>query len=229
MKDLIIVVDMDEVTADLSNTIRKRVNKDFGKDFPEGYNKSYWWKDYCIQKSYFEHLLNEKGFFASLKPISGAIETLDKLNQEGYEIHILTCPQSNRYCYFEKIMWVQKYLPFVNIETNFHATGNKGLFAKENRILIDDNIKYLNQWSNNGGISIAFGKYGWNEDYDGINAANWNEVYNKIKELEALYNCWIEPKKNEKSTDFNVNISCKSSDINIDLDKYRNYIRREID
>ena len=218
MRKLMIVCDMDEVLVNLSEGIRIRVNKDFKRGFPVGFNKSYWWQDYGIDKSYFEDLLNEEGFFLNLEPVEGAIETLTKLHEEGYDIHILTCPQHNEFCYIEKVKWVQKYLPFINIETNFHTTGNKGLFAKENRIIVDDNIKYLEQWSNNGGVSIAFGKYGWNEDYDGINTSNWNEVYNKIKELEDLYSCWVEPNKSEKTNDININ-----------MDKYREYMRREDD
>lgn len=226
MDKLIIVCDLDECIADLSDEIRKNVNSDFGKNFSKGYNKSYWWEDYGVQKNYFEHLLMKKGLFLDLKPIENSIKILTQLNEEGYDVHILTCPQHNEYCYIEKIKWIKKYLPFINIETNFHATGNKGMFAKENRILIDDNVKYLNQWNNNSGISIAFGQYGWNENYDGINAANWNDVYKYIQELNDLYSVYEKTPDLKNNNTINININY-NHDLkpSIDVDKFRNYMR----
>lgn len=183
MKKLTLICDMDEVVADLSDKIRLLVNEDFNKDFPKGFNKNYWWADYGIDRSYFEKLLNEEGMFLNLQPIDGAIEALHKLHEEGYDIHILTYPQKNKYCYTEKVKWIREYLPFIDIETNFHTTGNKGMLAKENRILVDDNINYLNQWLNNGGISIAFNQ-GWNQSFEGYRAYDWNDVYNIIHLIE---------------------------------------------
>ena len=203
MKKLKVVCDMDEVLADLSLAILERVNKDFKLDFPIGYNKSYWWQDYGIKKRYFENLLNEEGFFLNLKPVDGAIETLTILNKEEYDIHILTCPQHNEFCYIEKVKWIKKYLPFINVATHFHTTGNKGMFAKENRVLIDDNPIYLNQFEENGGTSIAFNQ-GWNRDYDGYRAYDWNDVYSYIKALEP-------------------------NGTSIDVDKFREYMGREDD
>ena len=203
MRELMIVCDMDEVLVNLSEGVRIRVNKDFNTNYPVGFNKSYWWQDYCgIDKSYFEDLLNEEGFFLNLEPVEGAIETLTKLHEEGYDIHILTCPQhSNGDCFISKVKWVQKYLPFINIETNFHTTGNKGLFAKEGRCLVDDNLNYLNSWQENRGVAIAFNQ-GWNSEYKGYRAYNWNDVYNLIKNIEI-------------------------SKENIDVDKFREYMAGE--
>ena len=201
MRELVIVCDMDEVLVNLSEGVRIRVNKDFDRDYPVGFNKSYWWQDYGVPKKYFEDLLNEEGFFLNLEPVEGAIETLTKLHKEGYDIHILTCPQHNEFCYIEKVKWVQKYLTFINIETNFHTTGNKGLFAKEDRCLLDDNLNYLNSWQENCGVAIAF-NHGWNSEYKGYRAYNWKNVYNLIKNI-------------------------KVSEENIDVDKFREYMEGE--
>lgn len=198
MSELELFIDMDEVLCDLSEDIRLRVNKDFNKDYPKGFNKNYWWADYGIERSYFENLLNEKDLFLNLKPVDGAIETLNKLNEEGYNIHILTCPQINYNCFYEKALWVKRYLPFIDIETNFHTTGNKGLFTKRNKVLIDDNPIYLYQFIENGGISIAFDQ-GWNQEFKGYRAHNWSGFYNIIKNIEI-------------------------SEANINVDKFRDYM-----
>lgn len=200
MNNLMLVIDMDEVLTDLSDTIRLIVNKDFNKNYPKGFNQNYWWEDYKIEKSYFESLLNEEGLFLNLKPIEGAIETLTKLNEEGFDIHILTCPQyTNGNCFISKVKWIKEYLPFINIQTHFHTTGNKGLFAKEGRLILDDNVSYLDNFQKNGGISVAFDQ-GWNKDFQGHRVYNWNQFYNLVHLLN-------------------------NKEPNIDVDRFRNYMR----
>ncbi|MBS5307813.1 hypothetical protein [Clostridium sp.] len=206
MKKLKLFIDMDECIFDLSDAIRLRVNKDFNKNYPKGFNKSYWWSDYEIPKKYFENLLNQKGLFLDLQPYECAIETLTKLHEEGYDIHILTCPQYNETCFIEKVLSVKKYLPFINIETNFHTSGNKGLFAKENRILVDDNAIYINQFRDNGGYAIVFNQP-WNKECNDARAFNWNDVYEYIKLYDEVYN-------------FN-NTNVK---VNVDINNYKKYM-----
>ncbi len=53
---------------------------------------------------------SKEGFFLSLEPIDGAIETYKKLEQ-AYDVWILTAPSyMNPLCYTEKRLWVEKYL-----------------------------------------------------------------------------------------------------------------------
>lgn len=206
MRDFKIMVDLDEVTYNLSSYVLQAVNEEFGTNYKEGFNKSYWWQDYGIPKSYFEDLLNEQGTFLNGKPVPGAIEGLNKLKDLGFEIHIITLPQyDSKFCFGEKIAWIKKYLPWLNVNTNFHTTGNKGLMAKSDRILIDDNQNNTKSWSNEGGVAIAFGDYGWNKDWNGFRASNWNDVVDLILKMEGVNT--IEPK-------------------GIDVDKYREYMQR---
>jgi len=198
---LMLIFDMDEVIYDLSDLIRKHVNHDFNKSFPSDFNKSYWWGDYNVPKPYFENLLQQKGIFYNGNPIKDSIEIITKLHEENYDIHICTRPQINQYCFFEKVQFIKKYLPFINIDTNFHTSGNKGLFASENRILIDDDISHLDAFANNNGISIAFGDYGWNQEWKGLRGNNFQEIYKIIHELSDIKD--------------NIN--------NIDVNAYRNF------
>lgn len=219
-----IIVDMDEVLVDLSEGVRQRVNKDFNKNFPVDFNKSYWWEDYGVERNYFQDLLDEENFFYDIIPVEGAVETLTKLHEEGYDIHILTFPQHNRFCFYDKIRWIKKYLPFINIETNFHTSGNKGMFATKDRILIDDNEKYLFQFQNNGGIPIAFRDYNWNKNFKGLRVMDWKGVYNIIHKLQDFKdnpNRYSKEWKLEYESDF-------KPDSGIDVNKFREYMRRGI-
>lgn len=199
-------IDMDEVLMGLSEYVRETVNEEFSTNYKEGFNQSYWWQDYQIDKKWFEDLLNTEGTFLNGQPIPGAIEGLNKLKDLGFEIHIITLPQYNsNFCFKEKVAWIKKHLPWLNINTNFHTTGNKGLMAKDDRILLDDSMINLESWLLNKGISIAFGNYGWNKDWNRFRAANWNEVVESILKMEGINT--IEPK-------------------GIDVDKYREYIQR---
>lgn len=181
-----IFFDMDEIIYNLSDLIRKYVNNDFHKNYPEGFNKSYWWADYKnIPQPYFQYLLNRKGTFYEGEPVKDSIKIINKLYNEKYNIHVLTQPQINQYCFYEKAMFLQKHLPWLDLNSNFHCSGNKGLFAYSKytrNILIDDDMKHLTNWRNNGGIAICFSK-GWNKKWGGYKVDNFNELYKLIHEI----------------------------------------------
>lgn len=182
-----VYLDLDETVVCLSQYIVEECyNKDFHDNMKWQENDAYWWGD-CKKapKLYFEQLLLKRGTFALPKPVDGAIETITKLHNEGFDIHILTMPTWNSlYCVQEKVQWVQKYLPFIDINTHFHCTGNKGILAKSNRILLDDNGAHLKAWSENHGTAVAFGGFSWNADWTGDRANNFDEFYDLVHKLE---------------------------------------------
>ena len=179
-----IFLDMDGVLYDLNDLVRIHVNEDFKTNYPKNHNQSYWFSDYKnIPKPYFELLLEKKGIFYEGSPINKSIEVVNQLYQDGYDIHIITKPQINQYCFQEKTEWIKKWFPWFDIDTHFHTSGNKGLFANENRILIDDDINHLNSWKENGGVAICFGNYGWNKEWKGIKADNWEDIYKIVKNI----------------------------------------------
>ena len=78
-----------------------------------------------------------KGFFRKLKPMPGAVEAYDKLN-EHFNVYILsTGPWSNPHSLCEKVEWVKEYLPsaYKNIIFSHHKNLNMGDY------LIDDSEK----------------------------------------------------------------------------------------
>ena len=189
MNKPIIFLDMDETVVALSEYIVKQYNNLYNDNMKWTDNHSYWWSD-CkkADKDFFVTLLQTRGTFLNPKPMEGCIEVINKLHDEGYDIHIITLPQWKSYFSTkEKVEWIEKYLPFINIDTNFHCTNNKGLLAKEDRILIDDNPRYLKNWEDHGGISICFNYnfcYDWSKNWIGEVVPNWECVYERIKEIE---------------------------------------------
>lgn len=180
-----IFYDMDEVLYDLSSYIINKYNKDFNDNMKPNDNKSYWWSD-CDQasKEYFENLLLEKGAFYKGIPINNSIDIATILHEKGFKIKIITLPQyDSDYCVSEKVKWIEKYLPFINVEKDLIFTGDKSLLAKPNRILLDDNINNLIEWKRKGGISLAFSQP-WNNKWEGLRINNHKEFYHLIYKIQ---------------------------------------------
>ena len=77
------------------------------------------------------------GFFRKLRPMPGAVEAYEKLN-EHFNVYILsTGPWSNPHSLCEKVEWVKEHLPsaYKNIIFSHHKDLNRGDY------LIDDSEK----------------------------------------------------------------------------------------
>ena len=126
--------------------------------------------DDCLEKMY------EKGFFANLRPYEKIIKMLEKLNEKGYEIYILSACVSTQ-CKIEKHTWLNKYLPWIDdAHRIFILCGmNKAQYITDKcyndarvNILIDDYSRNLDEWNE------AFGRHG-------IAIKAVNEINNKKK------------------------------------------------
>lgn len=182
--ELELYFDLDETVYSLSEIVIDNFNKDHGKSFNYKENDSYWWQSTGCKKEYFEKLLFKKGIFFDGNPIEGMVELINKFKLEDYKIYFLTMPQHTGDCYVEKCSWLKKHFKWINIDKHLIATGNKKLLAKSNRILIDDNAKFLIPWSKEGGISIGFGGHSWTLGFKGHQANSAEELYNLIKTIE---------------------------------------------
>lgn len=126
--------------------------------------------DDCLEKMY------EIGFFENLRPHAKMIKMLEKLNEKGYEIFILSACISMQ-CEIEKQAWLDKYLPWIDkAHRIFTRCGmNKAEYIKRKgyddarvNVLIDDYSRNLDEWNE------AFGKHG-------IAIKAINEINNKKK------------------------------------------------
>ena len=182
-KKLEIYFDMDGVLANLDKKVIDIANKEFKMDYDYTKNNSYWWSDTGIDKEFFEELLLKEGLFYELDPVDGMIDLVNKLKSEGYDVYILTMPQLQD-CYDCKARWLKKHFSWINIDKHLIATGNKKLLAKPHRILIDDNARFLQPWSQEGGIAIGFGGKSWTLDFKGHQINSADEIYKLIKIID---------------------------------------------
>lgn len=103
----------------------------------------------------------EKGFFAKLGAYKG-IEVINEMAKAG-NIYIISA-SPNAQADIDKIEWVCKYLPNINLLTNVlicrcgenkaEYLKNKGLTIDNESYLLDDYTKNLNEWEQAGGIGI---------------------------------------------------------------------------
>ena len=103
----------------------------------------------------------EKGFFAKLGAYKG-IEVINEMAKAGNVYIISASP--NAQADIDKIEWVCKYLPNINLLTNVlicrcgenkaEYLKNKGLKIDNESYLLDDYTKNLIEWENAGGVGI---------------------------------------------------------------------------
>lgn len=175
-------LDLDCCVYDLTGQVLKVYNHEFGCNETEV--TDYWFSDLDkADKKYFEQLLQEPSMFSMGAPIKDSVETINKLRDKGFKIRFITMPEFSVTCYYEKCQWLKKYFPWVNLQKDLIATGDKSVCAQNNRILIDDSIDNLRAWSSAGGFGVAYAQP-WNEEYTGLRVNNWTELYQLLMKLE---------------------------------------------
>ena len=130
---MIVYIDMDDVLCDYTTAFNNAIEETPGIAFPQ----------------------SQYGFYANLAPITGAIESVQKLiNSEKFDPYILTAPSTrNPFSYTEKRVWIEKYFG-VEFTVKLIISPNKGLLKGD--ILIDDLISGRGQENFEGKI-MQFG------------------------------------------------------------------------
>jgi 5'(3')-deoxyribonucleotidase len=181
MTKFVILCDLDDIVVSLLDKWLDDYNWDhtdtLGVKDIHNFDMSKVVKKSCGKKIY--NYINEDGYFTKLKPIDGAIESLKILHREGHEIIIVSSPSASPESYRDKIIWCDKYLPFISRE-NIILTKKKYLIKGD--ILIDDsteNIRlYRKHWPLSTILSIA---YPHNKDAE--------------QHADMIFNDWSTPRK----------------------------------
>ena len=112
-----VYIDMDGVLCDFEGAFKKELSLNPRQPYPQ----------------------SQYGFFINLKPLPGAIESVNKLKKD-FEVWILTRPSVyNISCYSEKALWVKNYLGFEMQERTILCT-DKSLLKGD--YLIDDQTNH---------------------------------------------------------------------------------------
>jgi len=177
-------IDIDEVICKFLEELCSEYNYKYNKRIKISDIKTWSLNTYMDSDKAFE-IINSPGFFGSLEPIEGAIETIEKLiNDDKYEVFIISSP-SNEYSVYEKYKWIQQNLPFFDIR-NLILVGNKGeLLSRingEGGILFDDCPEYIRKFN---GVKVVMDR-AYNRDLViGIDCdyrvSNWDEFYGVVK------------------------------------------------
>lgn len=146
----LIIVDLDDTVVDLRGPWVRWINHNFGLDLT-GEQLTNYWLEKCVppevgQKIY--GFLNQKGIYARLDPLPGAVEALQHLSELGYDLMPVTAYVRDPDSAADKIRWMKQYLPFIH-------RSNPFLGHRKDRVLADgfiedspDNlIAYRSRWS----------------------------------------------------------------------------------
>jgi len=192
-KKLTLYIDMDEIICKFLEELCSEYNYKYNKRIKISDIKTWLLNTYMDGDKAFE-IINSPGFFGSLEPIEGAIQTIEKLiNNDKYEVFIISSP-SNEYSVYEKYKWIQQNLPFFDIR-NLILVGNKGeLLSRldsDNSVLYDDCPEYIRKFN---GVRVVMDRAYNRELVIGVDCdyrvSNWDEFYGVVE--------WID---NQKLTD----------------------------
>lgn len=112
-------------------------------------------------KNALERFKIEKGFFAKLKAYKN-IEEINEMAKNG-NVYIISASPNDQ-ADIDKIQWICKYLPNVNLITNVficrigenkaNYLKSKGIRIDQTTVLLDDYTKNLEEWESAGGVGI---------------------------------------------------------------------------
>lgn len=165
-----IAVDMDEVLADYSGELLKRVNKKYNltitkKDL-EGTHIHELYPE--IADNIYE-IVNTDSFFRSLPVIKDSQVVLEELSGY-YEIVIATAAMLSPNSFVAKYDWLQEHFPFLN--PNLYVfCGDKSTVKAD--YLVDDHIYQLNTFQDRGIMFVA--PHNVDEPYE-LKMNNWQEL-----------------------------------------------------
>ena len=184
---LTLYIDIDEVIAKFLDKLCSEYNYKYNKNIKISDIKTWSLNTYMDGDKAFE-IINSSGFFGSLEPIEGSIETIKKLvNDDRYEVFIISSP-SNEHSVFEKYKWIMGYLPFFDVN-NLILVGNKdellSRLDSDNSLLFDDCPEYIRKFN---GVSVVMNREYNRELIVGVDCdyrvSGWDEFYGVVRWID---------------------------------------------
>ena len=176
-----LLIDMDAILVDILKTWIPEINNRFKENLSlEDVNN---WNvgECCKAGNQVYEILHEKDFFFNLDPVPNAIETMKRLQEEGFEIFILTAPiMDSPFVFQEKIRWVQKHLPFFDINRVIFSNFKNQI---KGDILFDDAPKNIDAFDRTSVIM----DYPFNQGIQNkkaVRVKSWDEFYSFVHEYK---------------------------------------------
>jgi 5'(3')-deoxyribonucleotidase len=179
-----IFLDMDETLVNLVDPWLAILNEEAETNFSREDTTCY-----SVEKSFGDYLTMDEifrpfdtpGFWSGLQPFPGAIEFVQRLLDNAFDVYIATIPARGSVCHHEKEYWVEQYLPQIGRERLIFC-HHKNLLRGD--ALFDDNPKYLSSFK---GKRLLFDKP-WNQD-DQLDKEGYNpKWFIRIHDYAAAFN-----------------------------------------
>ena len=148
MEKLIIHFDSDGVLTNLAQRWREIYNDRYDDNlgievFRDWVDIARAVKPECGKKVF--DLMKEPGMFASLEPLPGAVETLERLNANpALDCHILTSYSGHPEIAHGKMVYFKKHFPFFDQEKIILCHPK---YLVVGHVLVDDSFDNLKEWS----------------------------------------------------------------------------------
>lgn len=106
--------------------------------------KDWNFENYVTHKKIFHGILREDNFFFNLDPFPGAVEYINKLVEEDFDVVFLTqLPRKSDFAAKDKRNWIKKFLPNFDLENLIFA--HRKLLVHGD-VLFDDNPRHIDKW-----------------------------------------------------------------------------------
>ena len=178
MRQKRILIDMDEVMADVIPKFTKIYEREMGKPLKK---EDYWGKKiYDIEGAKaLRGFLHEKGFFADLPVMPDSKAVIQELMGQ-YEVFIVTAAMEFKNSFVDKYEWLERHFPFIHYK-NIVFCGQKGMLEAD--YMIDDHVRNIEAFKGYGLLYTACHNI-HEAKYTRVN--NWKEIREFFKIEDSL-------------------------------------------
>ena len=183
-----VYIDLDNTVFDTLDTILYLYNEEFKyyegfKEIEHGDVQTYDCSE-CnlLTKECLNGYFNRSNFYEEAYIETYFWKVLNLIKKNNWEPVFVTIGSSQNIA--AKKAWLKDGI----IDNHYDATfiglvdvKDKSSVDMSNGIMIDDHPDMLN--SSNAAVKICFGEYGWNKDWEGLRAKNWEEAYKILEDL----------------------------------------------
>lgn len=138
MLHIIILCDLDDVLAEATDPAIQRYNEEYGASLSRDDIKDFGMLECVPAGTSIVKYYDEPGFYASFKAVTGAREFIEKIQQLGHDVIVVT--SSPEHAIKEKYNWLRQNIPTLPFENIFPITRKELIYGD---LMIDDKIENL--------------------------------------------------------------------------------------